>query len=84
MASNLTNLTKRKVFRWKADDDLELLKLVVAHRPRATQAWETIAKICSEKMAEPRGCVLTNRGCLDRYKLLVNAHRTDTNKALAR
>lgn len=77
-------LSKKKLFRWKPSDDEELLKLVLANKPTTTAAWEELAKTCSQRIAEPRGYLLTKRGCLDHYKLLINAHSTDSNKAKGR
>lgn len=79
MASSL----RKKMFRWKESDDLELLKLVAQRRPTTTSEWEELSVICSKTIAEGRDLHLTKRGCVDRFKLLLQGHEKTTNKNIA-
>ena len=77
------SLNKRKMFRWRPEEDLFLLKSVAAQRPTEQSQWELIVHECNAKFTGREKAVnLTKRACIDRYRLLVRNHQVDSNNEL--
>lgn len=74
--------TKRVVFRWSNDANLQLLKLVAIQRPTNFGQWDTIATTCTTDFGD--GKTITPRGVKDRFRHLIQTHKTKTRENLAK
>ncbi|XP_015758486.1 PREDICTED: uncharacterized protein LOC107337767 [Acropora digitifera] len=73
-------------FRWpKVENDIALLKEIVARRPSKADEWDDIVEFLSSLFStENNPVVLNGRGCRERSELLIKKFKSEEPKALKR
>lgn len=73
-------------FRWpKVENDIALLKEIVARRPSKADEWEDNAEFLSSLFSTDNNpVVLKGRGCRERSELLMKKFKSEERKALKR
>ena len=73
-------------FRWpKVENDIALLKEIVARRPSKADEWEDIAEFLSSLFSTENNSVVLifkGRGCRERSELLKKKFKSEQRKAL--
>ena len=71
--------------RPKVENDIALLKEIVARRPSKADEWEDIAEFLSSLFSTDNNpVVLKGRGCRERSELLMKKFKSEERKALKR
>ena len=73
-------------FRWpKVENDIALLKEIVARRPSKADEWDDIVEFLSSLFStENNPVVLKRRGCRERSEVLIKKFKSEEPKALKR
>lgn len=70
------------MFRWHAQHDLDLLKEVVAHRPKRCEDWNKIAANLQHAWGEVVKHPIKGRSCKELLEVILAHHKAGNAAAL--